>query len=106
MSESSSRIPKTFDEQEGESVCATYDSLIDLIVMNSGGYDFEIPVSKGKYKIVSGLKLLSSKLFKATWQEALHMHAAARITPLAEIEIWCYTTQAWLVQDIGLILKS
>lgn len=100
-----SNMQRTYDEHEGESVCASYDSLIDLIVLNSPGYDFEIVDKKGFYKVVSGQKLLSQRLFKATWSEAVDMHCSARITELAEIQVWCYTKQVWVDQDISLILK-
>jgi hypothetical protein len=105
MSDILKSIPRTFDEQEGVSVCATYDSLIDLIVLNSAGYDFEIKVGK-KQKVFSGEKLLSKKFFGGTWETAFNYHSPSRITELAEIETWCYTNEVWQASDISLILKS
>jgi hypothetical protein len=104
MSDILKPIPRTFDEQEGVSVCATYDSLIDLIVLNSSGYDFEIKVGK-KQKVLSGEKLLSKKVFNGPCSVALSYQDPARITELAEIETYCYTNKVWWPSDISLILK-
>jgi hypothetical protein len=105
MSDIMKPIPRTFDEQEGVSVCASYSSLIDLIILNSGGYDFEIKVGR-KQKILSGEKLLSKKFFGGTWETAFNYHSPSRITELAEIETWCYISEAWQASDISLILKA
>ena len=91
--------------EEGCDIISCYDSLFDLVVLNSSGYNFEVKVGK-KLKILSAYDLLQKKYYKEEMGKASRFLSNARITELLDIEVYNESAKTWdIFKEISLMLR-